>query len=97
MNAKYNENTGELIIHQFQTYRNSPFLGSITISVLNNEGEELRRDFLSYFDTIIEANLISDLPSGTSEFAPLKLGGDIKSIYLVQMPPATSEIFLAKN
>lgn len=48
---------------------NSPFLGSITTSLLNTSGDEVRRKFVSttiYFDSIHRADFdVEDLPAGT--------------------------------
>ena len=104
INTEYDSNSGDLTVFtKFNRTGNSPFLGSITTSLLNDQGEELRRDFSStsmYFDTKIRSDFnIDDLPVGTYTIRTLfeTQRSDISNSDLVQMVPATSEIFFTKD
>lgn len=104
INTEYDATTGDLTVFtDFNRTGNSPFLGSITTSLLNNQGEELRRDFSStsmYFDTKIRSDFnIDDLPVGTYTIRTFfeSKRSDITDSDLVQMVPATSEIFFTKD
>ncbi len=65
------EEPDNILVVQTQHLRtgNSPFLGSISTSILNSSGEEVRRGFVSttiYFDGIHKQEFeVENLPSGT--------------------------------
>ncbi len=77
---------------------NAPFLGSITTSLINSKGEEVRRGFVStsiYFDGVHREDFeIGDLPAGTysisTKFETSR--NDIASSDLIQMPMVSKSI-----
>lgn len=77
---------------------NSPFLGSITTSILNSRGEEVSSGFVStsiYFDSMFKQVVnIEGLPAGTYQ-ANVKFEtarSDIAANRLVQMPTQTETV-----
>ncbi|WP_018127665.1 molecular chaperone [Balneola vulgaris] len=79
----------------FRRLGNSPFLGSITTSIINSNGEEVRRGFVStslYFDgTHLQDFEIEDLPQGTYTIQVTfeSNRSDVSSRDLVQMETVT--------
>lgn len=86
------------VLADIQRTGNSPFLGTITTSIINNKNETVRQAFVStsiYFDgTHRQLININDLPSGTYtikvDFVAER--SDVSSNDIVSMTPASQSI-----
>ncbi len=82
---------------------NSPFLGSITASLVNSGGQVVKNDFVStslYFDGALKHEFdISDLPSGTYTVRVMfeSQRADIAAGDLVQMQPVSQTSTFTKR
>jgi P pilus assembly chaperone PapD len=102
--TEYDSESGKLIvlIDHLRT-GNSPFLGSITTSIIDSNGQEVRRGFLStslYFDGIFRQEFeIDDIPNGEylirTTFESRR--SDIPDSDLVQMPNVTETTTFIKR
>ena len=100
---EYNAATGKLVVlTEFNRTGNSPFLGSITASLINENKEEVRRNFSStslYFDGVYRNEFdMNDLPNG-SYYIKITFEtnrSDVSSADLIQMNPVTKTTSIIK-
>lgn len=100
----YESETGKLfVLTDLRRTGNSPFLGSISTSLIDSNGQEVRNGFLStsiYFDSVYRQQFdIADLPNGTYTIRITfeTRRSDIQSSDLVQMQPVTQTTTFTKR
>ncbi|MEX0609190.1 MAG: hypothetical protein WD016_12230 [Balneolaceae bacterium] len=92
------DENGLIVLTDLKRTGNSPFLGSITASLINSEGEAVQESFTStsiYFDGTHRQELdLNDLPKGeyTIRLKFETRRSDISSENLVQMEPVTQTV-----
>ena len=94
--SSLNDDGSLAVMVDYNRTGNSPFLGSVTLSLFNPAGEEVRRSFIStsmYFDGVYRQDFdLTDLAPGTYRVSALfeSQRPDLSSNDLIQMDPVTA-------